>query len=260
MAKLANALGLGPSAARLEGSTPSAPTKVIDRENHMNTTFPDKEYLQKLVEHLRTQYEEHHDVVDELVMLAGATLKWDGDFFTDANVQWSKEEVRIDDVTLTGLGPEWNAIVIDRCQRDPKQLRALLQSDSAVAEMAAKLPVGDMPILVRVDGEKKKTLDGMKRVIAAIRDGRENIEAFVARTTGTPKPECEAHVVYDLLRSYDRGINTDRKSLIAALQYLRKSYSNVDTLLRERFGPGWIYNDDIRAIIEEALRDNATYS
>jgi hypothetical protein len=217
--------------------------------------FPDPTYLEALARHLREQFEAHNSTLDRLVTYAGATLKWDGDFLTDPNVRWSKEALDINSITLTGVGPEWNKIIIEQCDRSPEKLRALIQTDAAVAKLAQGVPTDRQPIMVRADGDKLKTLDGMKRVIAAIRDGQDTIAAYVAHLDGKPRPQCEPHVIYDLLRSYERGINTDKDGLITALRYLRRSYANVDMLLRERFNGGWMHDDRTGEVIRQVLEE-----
>ncbi|MBI2984230.1 MAG: ParB N-terminal domain-containing protein [Candidatus Kerfeldbacteria bacterium] len=221
------------------------------------STFPDPEYLGRLARHLKDKIEQHQQgqPLEQLLMSCSAAMNWIADFLTDPNVRWTKQELRVDDLWLTGTNPTWNAIIIDRCKRSPAELRAILRSDPQTAALFAEAEFDELPILVRVDDGKYKVLDGMHRVIAAIRDGRESVTAFVARLDGQPRPQCEPHVVYDLLRAYHRGINRDRQALVVALRFLRHAYANVDRLLRERFSKAWVPDDEMQAIIAEALQE-----
>lgn len=133
-------------------------------------------------------------------------------------------------------------------------MRELFEKEPEAKNIFNDAIFDEVPILVRVDEEKYKVLDGMKRVIAAIRDGKTAIQAYVAEQNGIPKPKCEPHVVYDLLRAYQRGVNHDRTELISALVFLRKSYTNVDELLRNRFAKNWLPDDEMQEIIREALK------
>lgn len=128
-----------------------------------------------------------------------------------------------------------------------------MQSDPKVAALFHDIVVEDMPILVREDEGKMKVLDGMHRVIAAIRDGKAMITAYTARQNSMPRPMCEPHVVHDLIRAYDRKLTKDRQGMIVELRYLRSCYANVDQLLRERFTGGWMPNQEIREIVDEVL-------
>ena len=75
----------------------------------------------------------------------------------------------------------WNTIVIDRAKREPAKLRELLK-DPDIARVFEKAQWSPVPVLVRVDlqdGGKLKVLDGLRRVIAAVRDGYDTVEAWV---------------------------------------------------------------------------------
>lgn len=194
--------------------------------------------------------------LEQLVMYSGAAMNWIGDFFTDPGVTWEKKELRVDDLVLTRTSPEWNAVIIARAEKSPTKLRELLRTDPAVAALFADAHWNEQPILVRSENGYL-VFDGMHRVVAAIRDGKETIVAWIATRTATtpPQPACEPHVIYDFLRAYRRGSNRDRDGLITALRFLRKAYGNVDVLLTTRFGPGWLPDEELQAIIAEAMRE-----
>ncbi len=220
------------------------------------TTFPDAEYLQDLVEAQKRKVEGHQTPAELLVMWAGASLNWLGDRFTDPAVAWTKETVAIDALTLTGTGPEWNAVVIDRAGRSPAKLREILASEPEVRALFADAAWSDVPILARVDMDGAlKVLDGMHRAIAGIRDGHPSIVAWIARRAEgvPPKPSCEPHVVYDLLRAYQIGASRDRAGLVAALRFVKMAYGNAEELMRVRFGPGWAPNAELQGVLAEVL-------
>lgn len=225
------------------------------------TNFPDKNFLRKLADHLKKKVENYQKEkpLDRIVLYSGAAMQWLGDFMTDTDTDWEKaENFEIDELTLTGTNPEWNEIIVKKCGCSPKRFRELIKNNSDILEVFKGVSNDGTPILVRRDGAKRtafKVLDGMKRVMAALINGDRFISAYVAQLGDNPKPMCEPHVVYDLIRAYQRGINNDRKGLIIALRYLRKSYSNVDNLLRERFGKQWISDKEIQSVIKESLKD-----
>jgi len=217
--------------------------------------FLDEKFLEKLTEHLAEKVGQHQSATDRLIMLSGARMNWIADFVTDPGVEWSKEDLNIDDIYLTGTNPEWNKVIIDMCERSPKKLRELIQSSSDIATVFSDAKFEDIPVLIRVEEEKFKILDGMHRTVAAIRDGREIITAFVGRLKGDKlMPMVEPHVVYDLIKAYQRSKEKDRIALIAALRLLKNNCANVDDLLRKRFNKSWIPSDDIQEIVQEALK------
>ncbi len=96
----------------------------------------------------------------------------------------------------------------------------------------------------------------MHRVIEAALGGKDHVEAFIGELKGPKRtPVCEPHVINDLLRAHIRAPPPDRKSLIVALKVLRKAYVNVDDLLKNRLSPAGIADDEIQAIIQDALTD-----
>lgn len=219
-----------------------------------NLNFPDKKYLQNLSRHTQSIIGRRLPLKNQLMAHSGVMLNWVSDYLTDSNIQWLKKKIKLDDLTLTGTNPRWNKIIIEKCERSPQKLRALFKTNKSLKSVFKTAKFSALPILVRLEKKKYSVLDGMYRVIAAIRDNKTGVAAFVAKKAGKPKPQCEPHVVYDLLRAYQRGLNKDRKALITALRFLRKSYSNVTDLLKERFNKDWVRDEEIQKIIREALR------
>ncbi|MFC1700859.1 hypothetical protein ACFLZ0_01860 [Patescibacteria group bacterium] len=225
------------------------------KKQEIKTSFPDKEYLIKLVAHLKEKAEKAQSIEEQLLTASSISMNWIADYILDPNVKWTKEILNIDDLFLTGTCPKWNKIIIDRCGRSPKRLRELLSKNIKTKSIFKDVhsQSTNLPILVRCKDGKKKVLDGMHRVLYNVILGHTEIVAFIGKLQGEPRPQCEPHVVYDFLRAYHRGINRDKKGLITALRFLRKSYSNVDYLLRERFSKGWVPSDEIQEIIQKAL-------
>lgn len=220
------------------------------------TTFPDPAYLNELIEEERRKFEMDATPLEKLVVYSGTTMNWISDFILDPGISWRKEELPIDELYLTGTTPEWNKIIIEDAARNPQLLRNLLASKSEVRALFGSASWNEKPILFRKDENRNKVFDGMNRVIAGILDGRTQISAYIGELIAPIyQPVCEPHVVYDLLRSYFRTINTDRNGLLAALRFLRKSYANVDTLLKHRFNFSGIPDEEIQRIIQEALQD-----
>lgn len=211
-----------------------------------------------LVDLVRNHQEKAHerfgDVGEELLMYSGVLLNWVGEWLTDPSVHWEKRALRLEALTLTGTNPTWNAVIIDRARRDPRQLRELLR-DPEIVRLFERAQWSPVPILVRVDpqdGEKLKVLDGMKRTIAAIRDGRDTIEAWIGTRTSPTCPRIEAHVVYDLLRAAQQGRGS-LDDLRAALRFLLQAYGNTRDLLEHRFSAEWVRNSKLNTLVQEVL-------
>jgi hypothetical protein len=221
----------------------------------MQTTFPDKRYLRKLINHIQEEVgKAKRNQLESLVSLSGVAMNWIADYITDPNINWRKQLLLVDRLYLTGTNPTWNKIVIDRCGRSPQKLREYLKKNKKAGKIFLSEKVDNTPILVRFEEGEYKVLDGIHRVIATIRSGEKTITAFVARPgPGKPSPVVEPHVVYDLLKAYQRGLNKDRKSLVTSLRFLKEAYGNVEQLIRERFSRTWVSSDEIQEIMKEVL-------
>lgn len=210
------------------------------------------QYLQILVEHSRKKVEEKSTMLDKLQMYAGALLQWTSYAINDKNYEWRMaEDFLIDDLYLTGTNPEWNKIIIDTCQRSPQKFRIWLKNNRA--ELFDGVIYSDIPIWVREEDGKYQIFDGMHRVIGAMIEGKDRINVIIGKLSRIPNPTCEPHVVYDLLVPFARGYNRDFQGLKSALMYLKKSYSNVDYLLKYRFNADWEKDVEMQQIIKEVL-------
>lgn len=213
--------------------------------------FPSK-YLEGLAEnHQKKVLERFKDPADRLLMYSGALLNWVGEFINDESINWKLEKIPLKDIILTGTGPEWNEITYVKAERSPIKLRKLMKKKS-IREMFKEAKYVDIPILIReVDGELK-VLDGMKRVIAASRDGIDEIRAYVGREKGKSKPIVEPHVIYDFIRAFQLKRGSER-DFQASIRFLVNAYSNTRKLLDERFSYEWIGDKHTVKLIKEAI-------
>lgn len=202
------------------------------------------------------------DPRDELRVWAGVSLNWLGDY---VNLDWSYREVKTDDILFTGTSPEWNDLLLKRCQRKPTILRDLLAANQGVRETIEadlsswfhRFPAGE--IMLRAGSEEGtwKVLDGMPEFVQAILDGKKKIMAYVPTNEAITKPVCEKHTVYDLIKAYERrGHNEDGyQQLVAGLRLLHREYGNVESLLRDRLNPAKrnMPDDNVGRAIAEVL-------
>lgn len=193
--------------------------------------------------------------------ISGISLGYIADCVMQDGLLWNEKEIALKDLWLSRTNPIWDAIIVNRCSRSAENLKDFIESNPQDSKIFPDQTFCDLPILVKFEGDKYKVLDGMKRVIAAIKTGRSTIGAFVSEEIPLPKkfPEgehkCEARVIYSLLNAYQLGINKDKDALIAALRFLRQSYDNVSYLLRHRFSESWFQGAEMKEVIEESLKD-----
>jgi len=212
-------------------------------------SFPDRDYLKRRAQKMFEVLIAHHSAEEVFSVLADALLQWQGAYVTDLSHQWILQELRLDDLYLTGMNADLNTIIIDRCERSPKKLRDVLAADAAVRVKLAVIQADAEPIMVRTDWTGKlAVLDGMNRVVAAIRDGRQTIQAFVGRREGSLRLQVAPGIPYSFCRAYRIGA-IDDEGLVTVLRIMRSMYVNMDPLLQERF----TWEPDLIPLLKRAL-------
>ena len=220
-------------------------------------SFPDDHYLEKLIEKGSKRLQAHTKP-EQLLAFSGVFLDSTAQLVFLKNATWVLKTLPItDEIILTATNPALNALVITQCERKPSRLREVLQRDQKARELVQGITMNNLPILVMQREEGVRVFDGMHRLIAAIRDGAETIGAYVGTLQGEIQPECEAHLIYDLIKPYQWGLHRDREGLVTALRLIKKSYVNAEELMRVRFAPPYLDDPEIMDILKEALASSS---
>jgi len=212
--------------------------------------------LEALAENHKEKVEEKlQDPADRLLMYSGSLLNWVGETINDESISWKLETIPLEKIVMTGTSPEWNKITLEKAGRDPMKLRKLFE-DGNIRNIFKESKFSDVPILIRETEKREyKVLDGMNRVIAAARDGIDEIRAYVGRSKGESQAKIEAHVIYDLIRGFQlRGGSED--DFKAAIRLLLHTYSNTRGLLENRFSKDWVPDEKVQRLIEEATNSS----
>jgi hypothetical protein len=219
------------------------------------------DYLLSLAKHEEEKTNQFlTDPRGKILVHAGVRLNWMGDFFANPELKWSKQTtLDINQIQFTGTAPDWNEILIDRCGRSPKIFLDLVSSNPIIKEKFINELSFDpnLPILVRrsEDEGRFKVLDGMHRFLGAILNNQTEINVFYPLHEDSILPWCEAHVVYDLIRGFQRNANDSEgeKELYYSLKLLLRSYGNVKDLLVNRFNANYVSDDRVQKIILKLL-------
>ena len=210
-------------------------------------------YLEALAENHKERVEERlQDPADRLLMYSGALLNWVGERINDESISWKLETLPLKKIVMTGTSPEWNRITLKKAEKDPMKLRKLFE-DEHIRNIFKDSKFADVPILIRETEEGEyKVLDGMNRVIAAARDGIDEVRAYVGRSMGDSQAKVEAHVIYDLIRGFQLrgGSEEDFK---ASIRFLVNTYLNTKDLLENRFNIDWVGDEKVQKLIKEAI-------
>jgi len=216
--------------------------------------FP-QSYLEKLAEHEKDKVLQYlKDPAERMLVYSGVLLNWVGKYINDESIDWELKTVPLEKVVLTGTSPERNKILLEEGERDPIKVREIFEKRPEVKEMFEDDKFDETPILIRKTEEGElKVLDGMSRTVAAIREGKEELEAYVGTRKGDPEPKVEPHVIYDFIRAYQqRDLNED--DFLAAIRFLTQAYSNTKKILKTRLNKDWIGDEELAEKIQEALR------
>jgi hypothetical protein len=217
------------------------------------------EYLKRVVEYEEKELDKNFSDRERLMIYSGANLNWQGDFLGNPKIKYKKITVPVEKILLTGTEPKWNKILVDECNRSVTIFKERISKDKKLKEMFEReSSYRDFPILLRgpYDGYYK-ILDGMYRFVGKVVKGEKEAEGFVSVNGDEVLPFCEPHVVYDLIRGYERNFKNrnGEDGLYQSLLFLSKIYGNVEALLRERFDPDHIMDKDTNRVIKRVLKD-----
>lgn len=222
-----------------------------------------EKYLKNLARH---EEEKTNNIIKDprkkIIIHAGVRLNWIGDFIGNKKIKWKKEELPIEKIYFSGTNPDWNKILINKCERSVANFKQLINKNHKLRNKFQKEASfrGD-PILLRSGKEKStyQVLDGMHRFVGAILKGKKKVKVYIPTNEKEYLPICEGHTVYDIIRGFQRNAYNKKgeKNLYHGLKLLSKTYENVDELLKNRFN--YIHLPDIKVqkIIRKILKENA---
>ena len=193
------------------------------------------------------------DARQKILVYAWVHLNWMGDMIANPHTQFEKREIPTNKIRFTG-NLAWNRILIEECHGRVEDFQALLEKKPELREkFAREASYSDDPILIRgpdVDGFYK-VYDGMHRLLGAVLENRVTIAAYVAIEPEAHLPICEAHVIYDLIRWFQRHAYDEagKEQLFHALKLLTRTYENVRELLIHRFDYTHVADEVVQEII-----------
>lgn len=193
-----------------------------------------------------------------ILVHSGVLLNWLGDYFANPNIKWRKVSLFTKDILMTGVDPKWNELFITKCKRKSNNLIKFINKDIKLKNQVMKWASSSKSsniILVRKDKERYKIIDGMHRFVKHILSGKEKIKVYVPVNETSELPYCEPHVVYDLIRGFQRNAydTQGKMQLKHALILLSRTYSNVRQLLKDRFNENWTLDKEVQKIIKTVL-------
>lgn len=219
-----------------------------------------EKYIEDLADHEDEKSKSFLDPRKRILVNAGIRLNWIGDFLANPNIKYKKTEVSINQVLFTGTTPDWNKVLIDKCERSVGKFQELIKQDEKIKKrFTQEASFGNEPILMRGPDEKGfyRVFDGMHRFVGAVIESRKTVTTYVPINEGEHLPVCESHTVYDLIRGFQRHAKDDngKTELYHALKLLARTYENVIELLETRFNSTYVADDEVQEIIKRVIKD-----
>lgn len=218
-------------------------------------------FLDKLAIHESIKNEDFLDSRGKILVNAGIQLNWLGDFLSNPKIKYKKAVLPVYKILFTGTNPEWNVVLLERCKRLVKDFQVLIKEDEKLREkFISESSFGKEPILVRKTDKDDvyQVLDGMHRFVGAVINGKESVDVYVPINEDEHLPVCEPHVIYDLIRGFQRNAkeNEGKKELYYALKLLSRTYENVNELLNKRFSFEYMADRNVQDVIDRILKEH----
>ncbi len=219
-----------------------------------------EKYIEGLADHEDEKSKSFLDPRKRILVNAGIRLNWIGDFLANPNIKYQKTEVPINQVLFTGTTPDWNNVLIDKCERSVDKFLKLIEQDEEIKKrFTHEASFGNEPILMRGPDEKGfyRVFDGMHRFVGAVAEKRKTVMAYVPINEDKHLPVCEPHTVYDLIRGFQRHAKdiNGKTELYYALKLLARTYENVIELLKNRFNSTYVADDEVQEIIKKVIKE-----
>lgn len=218
-----------------------------------------EKYIENLANHEDNKSKSFLDSRGRILVNAGIRLNWIGDYIANPKIKYKKINIPTDKILFTGTNSEWNKILIDQCQKNVKKFKELVKNDKKIKKrFASEALYGNKPILMRGPDKNGfyRTFDGMHRFIGAVLKNKKTVPAYIPVNKQDYLPICEAHIVYDLIRGFQRHAKDEqgKEDLYHALKLLARTYENVVELLEKRFNFTYVADKDVQKIIKKVIQ------
>lgn len=220
-----------------------------------------EKYLENLSKHEDEKNSRNIDARTRILINAGISLNWIGDYLANPAIKFRMLNVPVQNILFTGTSPKWDEILLGRCNASVRKFQELVEKNNDIKEkFLTEASFGDEPLLLLGPNVHKYywVFDGMHRLVGAALKNKTVVKAFVPVNEQQHLPICEAHVIYDLIRGFQRHAKDEegKQDLFHALRLLSRTYGNVRELLKERFNFYYIPDKEVQIIIENVLKQS----
>lgn len=215
-------------------------------------------FLTRLADHEDEVCKSKLDARSRILVNAGIRLNWTGDYLANPAMEFQLIEVPVNNILFAGTEPGWNKILIDQCHASVQEFRTLFESNEDIRnKFLQEASFSEEPLLLIPAGNQGfySVFDGMHRFVGAILKDKNTVTGYAPVNAGRQLPVCEAHVVYDLIRGFQRNARNEegRHDLFCALRLLCRIYANVPALLENRFNMEYVADVEVQQVIRDVL-------
>lgn len=184
------------------------------------------------------------------------------DYVYGGQFRWEARTVRVDDITLTGMGEHLTEIIYsEHVQRNPRmfvEYIATHREDPRFDELkAAFVPGNRRTLLLREQGDKITMLDGSHRFLSMIMQGIEEFTAYVAVPLEfTDKPMIGETIFLRMRRLWQWGDAEFKASIEHTVVGMIKETRDGKRAV-EAYWVTMAPNDEVRATGREILHKSA---
>ena len=216
-------------------------------------------YIDQLFEKNKLKVLSRYDTRQLIMMLSGAQLNWAGDYLGNPAIPLRIQNLKHEEITMTGTHKEWNDVLKVRCKGRPQAFLDLIEGDPSIIEGFLRPGLDySVPLFTRYNPSENtyRIFDGMHRFVNQLIEGKREFISVVYDESDKHLPWCEEHVVYDLIRAYQKNAHDEdgKNQLKQALILILRSYGNAEEALKKRIEA--LDHDDLsRIVLREALQE-----
>jgi len=220
-----------------------------------------EKYIKNLAIHEEKKNKFFLNSRNKILVNAGIGLNWIGDYVANPKIKYRKTSISVDKVLFTGTNPKWNKILIDQCQKNVNNFKELIKNDNNIKKkLLGEASFGNELILMRGPDREGfyRIIDGMHRFVGAVLKDKRTVSAYIPVNEQDHLPVCEAHVIYDLIRGFQRHAKDQqgKRELYYSLKLLARTYENVIGLLKKRFNFKYVADQEVQKIIKKVIMEN----
>jgi len=189
-------------------------------------------------------------------------------YITSMNFRWKRKSIEVDKLWFGGevgpidsLGADTSVTDVREKMHDPANQEILEATRRSLQEHRTDAATKDLPILIlEKDQQRLRTIDGNHRLLQAVVDGKDAIEANIGRATDTPKlfgHWVSTSVMLEMIFWCKHGQETDSDRITSTakqIAYLIEDSAVGKWYFFNRVGRGDDIRDSVREIVRKELR------